>query len=322
MVEKHTRFFRTMLSILLTFSLVAAQSAPAQPASTASPVARIVVLGASFSDGFGLDQDVGARTTFAEVVDAALALEHKPVRSSADALMFLDPDKSARTLVESAKAADPTLVVAIDYLFWFGYGEAASDDARLQKLERGLKSLEGFRCPVLVGDFADMSLALQVDPKTVVVPLAPQQVPAPAALVKLNERLTQWAADKPNVVIAPCAELMKQLRADEEIRVRGNTWHKGSLEFLLQKDRLHTTLEGSIAMWICAADRLVKLKPEIPASAFEWRAREIYKRVYGRKQSEREQQAEKRIEELKKANPIVPLPVDSGGKPQVKPRGG
>ncbi|MFN0242869.1 MAG: hypothetical protein ACKVWV_08275 [Planctomycetota bacterium] len=310
-----------MLSLLITLSFANAQTAPAPAATAATPLARVVVLGASVSDGFGLDGDVGVRTTFADVVDAAMLVEHQPVQVRADPLMFLDVDASARRLVEDAKVTKPTLVVAIDYLFWFGYGEAASDDARLAKLERGLKSLEGFECPLLVGDFADMSLALEVDPQTVMVALAPQQVPSPASLERLNARLTQWAAERPNVVIAPCADVMKRLRADEEVRARGNIWHKGSLEFLLQKDRLHTTLEGSIAMWICAADRLVKLRPEIPSSAFEWRSREIYKRVYGVKEPARKRQVEQRIEELKKANPVVPTPVDTGA-PKSKPRGG
>ncbi len=247
------------------------------------------------------------KTTFADIVHATIKAQHDVVRSATSTMFFVSPDSSGQALVKAAKDVQPTLVVALDYLFWFGYGDLPNDEARLALLERGLKSLEAFECPVLVGDFPDMSLALEVKDSPIVT-LTKSQVPAPASLESLNRRVRAWAAQDPRRMVVRVAELMRRLRADEEFALRRNTWFRGSLPFLLQKDRLHTTLQGSIALWIHALDELVRGQPGIPDGAFLWDAQEIWRVVYNSKEAERQALAQQKIDKLRKEREPPPEP--------------
>jgi hypothetical protein len=279
--------------------------ATALPASTSTTsagsvagLARIAVLGASVSDGFGLDDEIGARTVFADVVDASLKTAHESVYNKASAFFFSDPAGTARDAVEAAKKKDPTLVVGIDYLFWFGYGRVPAESDRLARFEKGLASLESFTCPVLVGDLPDMSPALEGEsPLTHRPMLRREQVPTPESLKKLNERLAAWSTEHANVVVVPLAEMLARVRAHDEIALRGNVWPKDAAPRLLQKDLLHPTLEGAIAVWLVAGDCLVRARPAYPADAFEWDAKAIWRKVYDSKADAREA----RLEKLRKA---------------------
>ncbi len=293
----------------------ATKPAATKPVSTAeiAAVQRIVVIGASVSDGFGLDGDVGVKTTFADIVSATLKGAHAPVRSTTNAMFFAAPDAAGVGLLKTAADVEPTLVVAIDYLFWFGYGDLPNDEARLALLDRGLKSLETFQCPVLVGDFPDMSLALDVKDNPMPL-LSKAQVPAPETIEKLNRRVRAWAVENPRRIVVKVSELVRRLRANEEFALRRNTWFQGSLEFLLQRDRLHPTLQGSIALWIHALDELVRAEPAIPESAFLWDAKEIWRAVYNSKEAERQALAQQKLDKLirERAPPPEPPPPPPG----------
>jgi hypothetical protein len=110
------------------------------------------VLGASLSHGYGLEREVGTRVRFSDLVEASLRTEHEPVQPKTSLVFFADPLPTGQSMVAAGKAADPTLVVGIDYLFWFGYGAFTTEGDRMAMLDRGLALLEGFSCPVLVGD--------------------------------------------------------------------------------------------------------------------------------------------------------------------------
>jgi hypothetical protein len=278
-------------------AILPASSAAAASGSVAG-LARIAVLGASVSDGFGLDEEIGARTVFADVVDASLKTAHESVYNKASAFFFSDPAGTARDAVEAAKKKDPTLVVGIDYLFWFGYGRVAAESDRAARFEKGLASLESFTCTVLVGDLPDMSPALEGEsPLTHRPMLRREQIPTAESLKKLNERLAAWSAEHANVVVVPVAEMLTRVRANDEIKLRGNVWPKDAGAKLLQKDLLHPTLEGAIAVWLVAGDCLVRARPAFPADAFEWDAKAIWRKVYDSKAEAREA----RLEKLRKA---------------------
>lgn len=324
----HTLVLTLALTGTLSQSDVGATTKPVatRPAAT-TPVAtpelaaiqRVVVIGSSVSDGFGLEADVGVRTTFADIVHATLKPAHASVRSAANSMFFLTPDAAGASLIKTAVDVEPTLVVAIDYLFWFGYGELPNDDARLALLERGLKSLEAFQCPVLVGDFPDMSTALDVKDNPMPL-LSKAQVPAPETLEKLNRRVRAWATEKPQRIVVKVSEMMRRLRANEEFALRRNTWFQGSLEFLLQKDRLHPTLQGSIALWILALDELVRAEPSIPESAFLWDAKQIWRAVYNSKEAERQALAQQKIDKLKQERQPPPEPPPPPSSTLKKPK--
>ena len=106
-----------MIAFAASLVLAAGQSplAPAAPARQSIPLLeRIVVLGASLSDGYGLQPDVGARTGLSDVVDSTILVPHGGVLPATSLFFFTDPDPIAEKLVARARAADPTLVVAID----------------------------------------------------------------------------------------------------------------------------------------------------------------------------------------------------------------
>jgi len=271
-------------AVLASLSFAITQSSPAPAAKPVPLLQRIVVLGASLSDGYALRPDAEVKTGLSDVVESTLAVPHGSVRSATSLLFFTDPDSIGEKLVAQADAAEPTLVFAIDYLFWFGYGVQPSDEARLRHLDQGLARLESISCPLLVGDLPDMRAASQPAPPGAVPPLlTPEQVPSEELLARLNARIRAWAASRKDVVVVPVADLFARLRAGSAIEIRGNRWAEGAGGLLLGPDRLHPTLEGAIALWLAAADRLVAAREDLPASAFDWDAKVAARRVLERK---------------------------------------
>jgi hypothetical protein len=299
MVERARRGLRGEFPVSLFAALVlaiapspSAQEARAVPPSAPAKVgalSRILVLGASLSQGYGLELDVGAPVLFADVVEGTLRVEHEPVRSQAALLFFASPLSSARNAVTAGKAFDPTLVVGIDFLFWFGYGAFPSEDDRMAMLEKGLALLETFSCPVLVGDFPDLGDASRDLARGGAKGrmLGAEQVPQPESLARLNRRLREWAAARKGVVVVPLGEFVARLHAGKDVEIHGTRWAGPALDGLLQKDRLHPTLRGAIALWFGALDALVAAKPEIPSSAFDWDAEFVSRRIIDAKAKER-----------------------------------
>jgi hypothetical protein len=314
-----------MRSVLLLLSLavtphVCAQSGvpatlPAAPAAKVAPVPgveRISVIGASLSDGFGLDLDVGARTVLADIVEATLKAKHDPVASPASGYFFMDPVKSGNDEIAKVKAMNPTLIVGLDFLFWYGYGFVPNESQRIERFDQGLALLEPFACPMLLGDLPDMSQALNGKSQMTGGPLLQkQQVPSPESLNQMNERLTAWAAKHPNVVVVPLARLLARMHAGEELTLRGRALPKESAQDLFQKDLLHPTLHGSVTTWLFSLDALVHAQPAFPADAFEWDPAAIAKKVYDAKEPERKAKAEKKKERERARKATVPAGAGS-----------
>jgi hypothetical protein len=276
----------------LLLAIGAARSPASLPQSVPERVAaldRVLVLGASLSHGFGLEREVGAPVHLSDVIEASLRGGHQPVKSQAALLFFVDPLSTGRSEVAASKAVEPTLVVGIDFLFWFGYGAFARDADRMAMLDKGLALLEVFSCPVMVGDFPDVGDASR-DPSRGGEKgrlLGPEQVPQPETLKKLNARLHAWASHHPNVVVVPLGDLVARLHSGKDVEVHGNRWSGSDLDGLIQKDRLHPTLQGAIALWLGALEALVASKSEISSSAFDWDAKAISKRIYDAKAKDR-----------------------------------
>lgn len=303
MVERVRRPLRRELSVSLLTALVlaiapagapsvlaqGAQAAPPSAPAKTGALSRILVLGASLSQGFGLERDVGAPVLFADVVEGTLRVEHESVRSQAALLFFASPLSAARNAVTAGKACDPTLVVGIDFLFWFGYGAFPSEDDRMAMLEKGLALLETFSCPVLVGDFPDVGDASR-DPARGGGKgrlLGEEQVPQPESLARLNRRLREWAAARKGVVVIPLADLVARLHSGKDVEIHGTRWTGSALSGLIQKDRLHPTLRGAIALWYGAVDALVAARPDIPSADFDWDPDAVSRRIFDGKAKER-----------------------------------
>lgn len=200
---------------------------------------RVVVIGSSLSGGFGLD------VTFDEVLTTMLAPEHELAGAKSNVLFYLAPLDEGRAQIEYALERDPTLLVAVDFLFWFGYGAATldgrmliADSQRLDMLETGLALLGRFDCPIVVGDFPDMSDAVATNM------LHPRQVPSPAALERLNGRLAAWAEERGDVYVVPISTIIRDMRAGRPFELGGNRWPADSAHRVLQDDQLHPTIEG------------------------------------------------------------------------------
>jgi hypothetical protein len=204
---------RMLLTLVLSAFL--AQEPPAPAAEATSTVERMVVMGASLSAGFGLEPT----RTLAEALEASLRAEHDRIAALGDILFFTSPLATGARQVESALDHEPTLVVAIDFLFWFGYGTIDAqggpielESERLELLERGLDLLDELECPLVVGDFPDMSAAVGGM-------LIAAQVPAPATLPLLSRRVREWAAARERTFVLPLSQLVSQLGSDDEIRI-------------------------------------------------------------------------------------------------------
>jgi hypothetical protein len=234
--------------MLLTLALLACQSPaelPAAPEAAALPLARVAVVGASASRGFGLSLELEVDCSLSPFLDAALKLPHEELLNLSDGMMFSDPSSKGGEQLDEAAAFVPSLLIAADFPFWFGYGGWNSPlEQRLARLDRGLRLLERFECPVLIGDFPDMSHAAQgSSPLTGGRPIIDAaQIPSPDHLVALNERLRGWAEGRANVHVFPMSSFAARLRDAEAFEVRGNRIEAADKPALLQADLLHPSV--------------------------------------------------------------------------------
>jgi hypothetical protein len=238
--------------------------------SAAHVLDRVVAIGASATDGFGavVAVDKGERTVHAKVeLDEALRACMKrdgcEVASLGDIFFFASPINVGPGLLEPALAMKPTLVVGIDFLFWYGYGENDKDgnpitdeSARLALLEEGLKQLERVECPLVIGDFPDMSGAIGLM-------LTKAQVPKAETLAKLNQRVREWAKGRSKVMVAPLGQLIADMNEGKPVVIGSLQWPEGSQKTLLQRDRLHPTAEGMLCLAMLAVRQVAEAGLEI-----------------------------------------------------------
>lgn len=312
-----TSWFASLLFVTASIAQTPAAPKPAAPAAP-QPFDRVAVLGASLSECFGVEPEIGAPVWIGDVLRAALKHEVEAPRRHSSLLFFTAPRMLGPKAASDALAAEPTFVLALDWLFWFGYGEFPSDEKRMESFELGLKQLEPFRCPVLVGDLPDMRGALDGVPKM----LQESQVPRVETLAAMNARLAQWAKEREHVVLAPLAELTAKIQAGKEFLLRGNAIHASELPELLQGDKLHPTAMGTIVVWIAAADALVKKRADVPAAWFEWNRQQIYRRLYAAQEPARKAKLLERQKKFERENPYKPPPPPDPAEVERKRRGG
>jgi len=283
----------------------AAAGGGARQGERPDPFARVAVVGASVSAGFGLRAELKAAASLADFVQCALP-EASPggpraVLDLGQELFFTRPTRLGSDAVARAREADPTLVVALDFLFWYGYGDLR-EDARLERLEDGLRALEALPCPVLVGDLPDMTIALEGAGPFGQPMIRPAQIPRPETLTLLNARLRAWAAGRESVVVVPLCDYVARLASGREVRLRGNEWPPDAVARLTQADRLHPTVEGTAALTVLALDALVTAR-ELGDDAVRWEVAGIVERIRAATAAERRASEEKeraREERLRK----------------------
>ncbi|NBX35908.1 MAG: hypothetical protein EBR10_01615 [Planctomycetes bacterium] len=273
-------------------AVVAAPTARVDPPANA-PIAakrnlyeRIVIVGASASDGFGVFLHPTEATATGEAaaaptapskappigVSLAMILRQagaQPASASPDArepttaailptirhftsgFFFANPGPIARSEVNRAIDAQPTLVLALDYLFWFAYGtvnangEPMRDAAqRLENLELGLQQLQRIidaGAPIVVGDIPDMR-------ESIGRMLSKAQVPDADTIARANERIQAWIREHPSTRLLRLSEIQTKLRERMPVQLGGREWTSTDTTPLLQDDQLHPTFVGTVAI--------------------------------------------------------------------------
>jgi hypothetical protein len=212
-----------------------------------------VVIGASASAGFTETEPFGGPKTpqfqLSRYLDAALVAPHEPVRNLANSFFFMQPLATGRHQIQQALEAKPALLVGLDFLFWFCYGEG-TEAQRLNRLEEGLKLLELFTCPLVLGDIPDASGASNRM-------LEPEQIPSASTLAAANRRLKQWAANRTQVILVPLAAFMRNASSGKAVTVHGLTLSEGNTRALLQEDNLHPSRLGAAVLALAALDAFI-----------------------------------------------------------------
>jgi len=236
---------------------------------------HVVIIGASASGGFILSEPFGGTNTtnckLNYYFDAAISAPHGPPKNLATALLFLRPEAIAAQEVEAATNSRPTLVIGVDFLFWFCYGEGEADADRAARFEYGLKLLERIPCPLVIGDIPDASTATNSGI------ISAAQVPSEIARAAANRRLKEWAAKRPQVTIVPLAKFMRDVAANEAVQIRSAALPAGKTRALLQDDRLHPTPRGAAVLVLGILDAFVSAHREISANDVRWDWEGVYR---------------------------------------------
>ncbi|MEY3142363.1 MAG: hypothetical protein RLY21_856 [Planctomycetota bacterium] len=262
--------------IVATPSLAQVAPVPAPPAATTAPAesVRVAVIGASASAGFGCvmrekraDGDYALGFRLIDMVRLACPELEIVSTDMSSGFFFLAPVKNGSTAAARAVAFKPDCVIALDFLFWYCYGDDSpkggriTDEAeRLEKLELGLKELEKFEVPVLVGDLPDMSPAVGKM-------LAPAQMPAKDTLVKANARFAEWAKGRANIRVVPLADMQRQLMEERALEIRGVRLESTKQAPLLQRDELHPAPHGMAGLACAVAAEMKDALTEAESTA-------------------------------------------------------
>ena len=226
-------------------------------------LARPVVIGASVSAGgtsigglssAGKRADAGEAADPAVVhlghaIDAAFLPTHGQAKVIADRGMALDPNGSLERQVAECIELRPSMVFAVDAVFWTAYSPARSSDERVTRLARALATLERVQAPMVVGLLPDMRNAVGVV-------LGPSAVVTEVERVDLNARILSWAERHPRVTLLALDRLIDDLRAGEPIDLGRTQIEARDTAGLLGPDGLHLTDQGQVALATLALSSL------------------------------------------------------------------
>ncbi len=285
-----------MLHSLLLLALLAplADTNEAELASPKPAPQRIAIIGASVSYGFGLSLELEVNCMLTPFVDAALLLPQEETLNLSDGSMFMGPISRGQDQLERALDATPTVILGGDFPFWFGYG-SGNLEGRMQRLERGLKLLEQVEGHILLGDFPDMSPA--VNGSCALMGGGPiihaSQIPSVEEQAKLNERLREWATGRENVHLFAMSSFVQSLTSPEPLEIRGNVIDVEAKQLLLQADLLHPTVKGTALFTILMFDKLVQ-DGVFKEDQVEWDLGRLEAAAWEATQAERDKRAEKR----------------------------
>ncbi len=250
------------------------------------PLARPVVIGASVSAGVqSLERNQpadggasGPSVDLARAIDACLTVTHGQTKLLADRAMVFDANGSLQRQVTVAMALKPTVVFAIDSLFWTAYAPADSPADRVRRLDEALASLDRIEVPLVVGNLPDMR-------GSVAAVLGDRAAVNEIERCSLNERIRAWASLRPRVAFILLDELIREIRAGEPVDLGRAQVEARDVGGLLSSDGLHLTPEGQVALATLALSSLATHRV-IPADAI--RANPRISRAILREQASRD----------------------------------
>ncbi|MDA1262394.1 MAG: hypothetical protein O3B75_05815 [Planctomycetota bacterium] len=271
--------FVTCIALSLVANAVddaASQSVP--PVVAPAPIIaghlydRIAVIGASASDGFGVSvrkdsppadstakksppiglnlSDVlryAAKTTMTDGTTSQRVIMHK----YSSGFFFTNPGPIGRGEINRALKIKPTLVLGLDFLFWYVYGTVTAEGNpmttgadRLSNLELGLDQLDRIvnaGVPLVIADIANMRDAIGKM-------LSENQVPDIQTIESANKRIIEWVKARPLVKIMPLSQILATLKSGGAIELAGKSWNPAELGQLIQADQLHPTFAGTVVL--------------------------------------------------------------------------
>ena len=259
-------------TILSSLALALCIALPAFAREETKTLSRIAVIGASMSDGFGVrvsttlhdGKKISEGVNLAELVKVACKDPSVVVVNYTTSMYFMNPARTAKSSATRACGDNaqemPTCVLAVDWLFWNGYGvsnvrgeKLSGDTERMELLDNALACLEPMcaaNIPIVLGDFPDMHSAIGGGM------ISAPMVPSVECLAALNARVVQWALTKKNVCVVSLSKLTQDLLQKKSIHAAGRDWDAQTLGPLLQKDRLHPTFAGTVTVLAATIDAL------------------------------------------------------------------
>ena len=235
-----------------------------ETARTKGLFAQVAVIGASVSAGYGLQTDLKAQVKLGDILECLVEGEGEDGLDLGSNMLFRSPKTVGADQVDAALLHRPTLVIAVDFLFWFAYGRSGgSTQDRVERVDEALALLDRFKCPVLVGDIPDMSMALKGKGPFGFPLITRNMIPPEPARVAINKHLQKWAKARPRVTIAPLSEFLETVQSGGTLKVRGNKWSGKDLDSMLQQDLLHPRPQGTLSLLILALDRLADSNDQV-----------------------------------------------------------
>ncbi len=306
--------FKTLVLVLVAVFCVAVPGRAQDPTGLAPlselriephPLSRVVFIGASVSAGFGNagELKVGRSVKLGGFFEQMLLEEEMSfeVYDFGSSQFFIDPLDAGERQIEKARGKNPTLIIGIDYLFWYAFGHPRmGNPRRTEGLRMGLKRLDAIDCHLIVGDLPNVDHALTgSSPLRGGHPILRKgQIPSELERLEMNKLIHAWASKKSNVKVFPLDKLMKQMVAGEEMELQGNAWKVEKLDHALQSDLLHPKVRGSVWVAMHVAQASVQL-PGVESADFNWDETKIRERIWSSLEGARDKQA--KLEARRKA---------------------
>ena len=311
-------------------------SAATPPAIPPAPIVaghlydRIAVVGASASDGFGvsvradaLPADLnapvdpnGKPTVAKKLTPVQLNLSdvlRYATKTTTDGttsqrvimhhyssgFFFTNPGPIGQGEIYRALKIKPTLVLGLDFLFWYVYGTVTADGKpmttgadRFSNLELGLEQLDRIvnaGIPLVIADIADMHDAIGKM-------LSENQVPDVQTIGNANTRIMEWVKARPLVKIMPLSQILETLKKGGSIDLAGKSWNPAELGALLQDDQLHPTFAGTVVIAAGLIDLAQSNDPSTPPP-FDFDPKLIREKVLEKAATKKEVKAESKTTE-------------------------